>query len=409
MKKIGKRMIPAVLAFSLAASVPAYAEEFVPGPGNPYDEATTARLKDNVLEYDEIEMLIDTYNQTLKNLKESYSDLKDSYKTTDKLKEKMYDMSGTIADGANQLSGAASMLEATLGYPGMAAPGAYAEALYQSEMLSMVAEQTILQADSITSMTPDMLKVKMVDSTRALLVSGAQNAMIGYEQLLLSRESLADTIGLLEEVYKSTQTQAEVGLATANDVLTAKQNLESVQANMITIDSNEIKIRQSLCTLLGWEYDGTPEIQKVPAADMSRIDRMNPETDKEAAIANNFTLKYNVLDYAEKTDGSVEQMNLERTIEEQKATISSSLVNLYNDVLQKRNEYQTAVAAFELEKTKMDTAERKMQVGTIGRLEYLQQKNAYVTKEIAVKNADLALFQAMETYDWAVKGNLNIS
>lgn len=409
MKRIGKRVIPAVLAFSLAAAVPAYAEEFVPGPGNPYDEATMARLKDNVLEYDEIEMLIDTYNQTMKSLRDSYSDLKDSYKTTDKLKEKMYDTSGAIADGANQLAGVASMLEGTLGYPSIAAPGAYADALYSSEMLSLQAEQLILQADSVTSVTPDMMKVKMVDSTRALLISGAQSAMIGYEQLLLNKESLEDTIGLLEEVYKSTQTQASVGLATANDVLTAKQNLEAVQANMITIDANEIKIRQSLCTLLGWEYDGTPEIRNVPETDMSRIERMNPETDKETAIANNFTLKYNVLDYAEKTDGSVEQMNLERTIEEQKATIASSLVNLYNDVLQKRNEYQTAEAAFELEKTKMDAAERKMQVGTIGRLEYLQQKNSYVTKEIAVKNADLSLFQAMETYDWALKGNLSIS
>ena len=409
MRKFSKRMIPAVLAISLAASVPAYADEFVAGPGQPYDDATMARIRDNVLEYEEIDLLIDAYNTTLKNLRNTYSDTYDDYKDVVKLKDQIYSGSGTLSEKAGELSGTASMFESLLGYQSMVTPGTYGELLYTSEVLAQQAEQMTLSADSLTAVTPEMLRIKMLDSTRAALISGAQSAMIGYEQLLLQKDSLADSIGLLEEVYKSTQTQASVGLATENDVLNAKQNLDSVRANMITIEANEVKIRQTLCKLLGWEYNDNPEIQKVPSADLSRIDGMDPEIDKEAAIANNFTLKYNKLDYDELTAGSVEQQNMARTIDEQTASISSSMVELYNDVLQKRSEYQTAAAAFELEKTKMEAADRKMQVGTIGRLEYLQQKNAYVTKEIALKTADLALFQAMETYDWAVNGNLSVS
>lgn len=409
MRKFSKRMIPAVLAISLAASVPAYADEFVAGPGQPYDDATMARIRDNVLEYEEIDLLIDAYNTTLKNLRNTYSDTYDDYKDVVKLKDQIYSGSGTLSEKAGELSGTASMFESLLGYQSMVTPGTYGELLYTSEVLAQQAEQMTLSADSLTAVTPEMLRIKMLDSTRAALISGAQSAMIGYEQLLLQRDSLDDSIGLLEEVYKSTQTQASVGLATENDVLNAKQNLDSVRANMITIEANEVKIRQTLCKLLGWEYNDNPEIQKVPSADLSRIDGMDPEIDKEAAIANNFTLKYNKLDYDELTAGSVEQQNMARTIDEQTASISSSMVELYNDVLQKKSEYQTAAAAFELEKTKMEAADRKMQVGTIGRLEYLQQKNAYVTKEIALKTADLALFQAMETYDWAVNGNLSVS
>ena len=275
--------------------------------------------------------------------------------------------------------------------------------------IAQQAEQMTLSADSLSAVTPEMLKVKMVDSTRAALVSGAQSAMIGYEQLLLQKESLEDSITLLEEVYKSTQTQASLGLATENAVLTARQNLESAQAGRLALDASEVKLRQSLCTLLGWEYNGNPEIRKVPEADLSRIGAMDPAADKQAAIDNNYTLKYNRLSYEQLTDGSVEQQNMARTIEDQTAAISSSLENLYNQVLQKRNEYQTAVAALELEKTKMEAADRKMSVGTIGRLEYLQQKNSYAAKETAVKTADLALFQAMETYDQAVEGNLSVS
>ena len=404
---MGRRVIPAAL--SLAWTVPAYAEEFVPGPGQPYDDATMARIQDNVLEYEEIGLLVDTYNQTLKNVKDTYSDTKNDYKDVDKLKNQIMEGSGSLADQAGQLSGMAGTFEDLLGYQNMVTPGTYAELVYSSEILAQQAEQMTLSADSLTAVTPEMLKVKMVDSTRAALVSGAQSAMIGYEQLLLQKESLEDSIALLEEVYKSTQTQASLGLATENAVLTARQNLESAQAGRLAMDASEVKLRQSLCTLLGWEYNGNPEIRKVPEADLSRIGAMDPAADKQAAIDNNYTLKYNRLSYEQLTDGSVEQQNMARTIEDQTAAISSSLENLYNQVLQKRNEYQTAVAALELEKTRMEAADRKMSVGTIGRLEYLQQKNSYAAKETAVKTADLALFQAMETYDQAVEGNLSVS
>lgn len=406
---MGRRVIPAVLAVSLAWTVPAYAEEFVPGPGQPYDDATMARIQDNVLEYEEIGLLVDTYNQTLKNVKDTYSDTKNDYKDVDKLKNQIMEGSGSLADQAGQLSGMAGTFEDLLGYQNMVTPGTYAELVYSSEILAQQAEQMTLSADSLTAVTPEMLKVKMVDSTRAALVSGAQSAMIGYEQLLLQKASLEESIALLEEVYKSAQTQASVGLATENAVLTARQNLESAQAGRLAMDASEVKLRQSLCTLLGWEYNGNPEIRKVPGADLSRIGAMDPAADKQAAIDNNYTLKYNRLSYEQLTDGSVEQQNMARTIEDQTAAISSSLENLYNQVLQKRNEYQTAVAALELEKTKMEAADRKMSVGTIGRLEYLQQKNSYAAKETAVKTADLALFQAMETYDQAVEGNLSVS
>ena len=402
-------MIPAALALSLAWTVPAYAGEFVPGPGQPYDDATMARIQDNVLEYEEIGLLVDTYNQTLKNVRDTYSDTKDDYKDVDKLKSQIMEGSGNLADQAGQLSGMAGTFEELLGYQTMVTPGTYAELVYSSEVLAQQAEQMTLSADSLTAVTPEMLKVKMVDSTRAALVSGAQSAMIGYEQLLLQKDSLEDSIALLEEVYKSTQTQASLGLATENAVLTARQNLESAQAGRIALDASEVKLRQSLCTLLGWEYDGNPELRKVPGADVSRISALDPAADKQAAIDNNYTLKYNRMSYEQLTDGSVEQQNMARTIEDQTAAISASLENLYNQVLQKRNEYQTAAAALELEKTKMEAADRKMSVGTMGRLEYLQQKNSYAARETAVKTADLALFQAMETYDQAVEGNLGVS
>ena len=417
------RVIPAALALALAAApVNAFAATkavqatgvadengFISQPGNEYDDATMKKLADNMLEYDEIGKLVEVYSPTFKTVKETYSDKKDAAKDVVKLKSKLLDSSGELADTASTLKGSLDAAKEMIGKVPAMTPTNYAQLYYSSELMDYQADAIALQGDSLEQVSPEQMHIKLVDSTRAALTAGAQSAMIGYEQLLLQKESLEDSITLLEEVYKSTQTQASLGLATENAVLTARQNLESAQAGRLAMDASEVKLRQSLCTLLGWEYNGNPEIRKVPEADPSRIGAMDPAADKQAAIDNNYTLKYNRLSYEQLTDGSVEQQNMARTIEDQTAAISSSLENLYNQVLQKRNEYQTAVAALELEKTKMEAADRKMSVGTIGRLEYLQQKNSYAAKETAVKTADLALFQAMETYDQAVEGNLSVS
>lgn len=412
-RKMGKRMVPAVLALSLCMSQAAFAAEaaddFTPGPGNVYDADTEARLKDNVLEYEEIPLLIQEYNQTLKNVRESWRDSKDSSKDVAKLQDQILSGAGALSDQSQQMAGMASMFEDSLGKQNQVTPAAYAQMVYSSELLAQQADQMTLSVDSLSKITPEMLYVKMVDSTKASLTAGAQSAVIGYEQLLLQKQSLNDSLELLEAVYESAKKQAEVGMATETSVITARQNLESAKAGLITLEANETKVVQSLCTMMGWSYNDRPTIEAVPSADMSRIDGMHPEIDQAAAVSNNYTLKYNEMDLANKTDGSVEQQNLRRTIENEKEQVASSLNNLYNDVLQKKSEYETAVAAYDLEKKKMDSAEVKMQVGSIGKLEYLQQKNALTTKEIAVRTADLALFQAMETYDWAVAGNLSLS
>ena len=217
------------------------------------------------------------------------------------------------------------------------------------------ADAIALQGDSLEQVSPEQMHIKLVDSTRAALTAGAQSAMIGYKQLKLNEESLESGLTLLEAVYQSTQNQAANGLATQSQVLSARQQLESTQATKLTLTSSEQKLRQTLCTMLGWKYDAKPEIKDVPASDLTRIDGMNPEKDKQAAQDNNFTICYNVLDLDNKDAGSVEYQNLQRTIKQEKEEVASSLVNLYNDVLQKRNELQTAKAAYELEKTKMET------------------------------------------------------
>ena len=321
------RVIPAALALALAAApVNAFAATkavqatgvadengFISQPGNEYDDATMKKLADNMLEYDEIGKLVEVYSQTFKTVKETYSDKKDAAKDVVKLKSKLLDSSGELADTASTLKGSLDAAKEMIGKVPAMTPTNYAQLYYCSELMDYQADAIALQGDSLEQVSPEQMHIKLVDSTRAALTAGAQSAMIGYKQLKLNEESLESGLTLLEAVYQSTQNQAANGLATQSQVLSARQQLESTQATKLTLTSSEQKLRQTLCTMLGWKYDAKPEIKDVPAADLTRIDGMNPEKDKQAAQDNNFTIRYNVLDLDNKDAGSVEYQNLQRS------------------------------------------------------------------------------------------------
>ena len=158
MKRLMGRVVSTTLACSLAVTpVMAYGAEFKAEPGMPYDVETTAKLEDNVMEYEEIGRLVDVYNTTLQNLRETYKDTKDSLSDIDDLKDQIEDGSDQLADAADQLQTTAEMFKGMLGFespmlpPGMSvAPSAYAEMVYSSVLLGQQSEQILLSADQLT-------------------------------------------------------------------------------------------------------------------------------------------------------------------------------------------------------------------------------------------------------------------
>ena len=79
-------------------------------------------------------------------------------------------------------------------------------------------------------------------------------------------------------------------MTTQVDVLNAKKEVQAMEGNLIQMQSSIDSTRQNLCLMTGWDYNGQPEIQEIPALDMSRIAAMNPETDKQTAVKNNYDL-----------------------------------------------------------------------------------------------------------------------
>lgn len=417
----GKKALMIMTAISLSATTPMHV--LADNPEFAHDEETWARLRDNVMEYDELQMLVEEYNPTYMNNQVSYKDsrtkddaetvrqdLKDAADEMSSQAEDMRDTADGLLDLANSLQNMSKdQADAVLKQAGISSIGSLMSsynAMYMgAAMMDNNALKQNISADSAYE-DDDSRRVKYLKTQNSLIVS-TQTMFSSYNQMRSSLDTIQKNIEIMEAVLRSTETRAALGMATQADVLNAKKNVQSLQASYTQARSSADSIKQSLCMATGWEFNAEPDIRQVPAADMSRIAAMNPETDKQTALANNYDLQYNKAIMKNMTEGSTDKKNMERTIKNLEETIAASVVNLYNDINLKKTSLELAEAALLTETTAMNAMERKYQLGMVSQLEYLQEQAAFLGKQIDRQTAEMALFQAMEAYDWALKGMLS--
>lgn len=387
MKKTGtgwRGFLTLSLAAALAAAAPAGALAASPEFARTPEE--WERLRDNTLEYEEIPDLIREYNSTVQNNMISYGD----YRGKD---------ANEIADDYRE---AAQTLYDSVVWPSEDDTG-YA-------MLYSAAETAQAQARQLEKMADENVSDGMIikwqyDQVEASLSSTAQNLMSQYYQLLENRKMAEAGKELAEASLRSVETQASLGMATENDVLTAREAVKTAEAGVISAESNIQSVKQNLQVMTGWAYNSEPEIAQMPPMDVTRIDAMNPETDLEKALENNYTLLI-AKRTLENTSDAANQQIQRQTIANTEQQIASGLTDLYSQVLQARNTYDQARSALELEEKNMAAAETKYGLGMISRLEYLQARNAYVESQANFRIQELALQSAMDAYDWALRGNM---
>lgn len=346
-----------------------------------------AKLRDNVMEYDELEGLIQEYNVTVQTNQLDLNEFKKKYgDTKDDVSQKYRDM--------------AEEIYASVDYPDSDDP------MYGYMVSSVLMAE--IQAKNLEKQADDNLEDSEIIYTNyqqaeKTLVTVAQSNMVSYQKGLLELRQLEIARDQAQMAFNSAQVKMEIGSATQVDVLNAQEALQTAERNIESKKSDNETLRQKLQVMLGWKYSDTPEIREIPAADASRIAGMDPLADKTAALENNYTLKVNKKKLANAGSSStVESLN--KTIADNEQKIGSSLVTSYQNVLAAKLSYDQAAADLELESRNFQTMELQYQQGSVSRNEYENQKLLVENKQLAAKIADMNLFQTMETYDWAVAG-----
>lgn len=380
-----KRAVPAGMAVVMAMAAPAAA--FAGSPEFARTAEEWARLRDNVIEYGELADLVQEYNVTVQTNRLELKKFKDEYGTTKD------DVSQKYRDLANEIY-------ANLTYPETDDPtygymvGSVLSAEVQAKNLERQADNNLEDSEIIA------LNYESAEKT---LVTVAQNNMIAYANSQAQVQQAQIAQKQAQQAYASAQVSFANGLATQVEVLSAQEALQTAERNVVSAQAAVENARQKLQVMLGWKHDDAPQIEAVPAADMSRIAGMDPTADKAKALENNYTLRVNKKKLAN-AENSKTRESLEKTIADNERKIGSALVTAYQNVLTAKLSYEQASADLALANQNFQKMSVEHAQGMVSANDFAKQQYDVQTKELALQLADRNLFQAMEAYDWAVNG-----
>ena len=424
MKRQYRQVLPLLTAAALASFSPVQA--LAANPQFAHDEATWGRLQDNTMEYDELSLLVEEYNPNYQNEQASYNDTKNDddaaeirrdaknsaaelYDSADDLRSQAEDLSDQAADLSDQAEAAREAGNAALAAQLQAGAASYmagyAPLMSAAAMTQNSALKSDISADS-SFVDSDMRKIQHIKNQKGIIVS-VQNLFNSYNQLRANADLIQKNVEVMEAAANAVQTQASIGMATQADVLKSQKNLQSIKATQIETLASLETLRQNLCMMTGWSYDAQPEIKEVPQADLASVDQLNLEADRQKALENNYDLQYSRRALNNMQENSTDKKNQERTVKNLEQSISASMTNLYSDIQQKKIAWQLAQAELATEQQSMSATETKRRLGMVSSLEYLQAQSSFLGKQIAERTANMSLFQAVETYNWAVNGYLS--
>ena len=365
-------------------------------PVTEYDVETLDKFRDNVLEYWEIPGLVEQYNTTFRNQLEQYYYNPGS--STGLTRQQLLDLADELRNEAKILEDSAEEDKSEL------TRRQYED--YRSNIRVLKARAKDLEDAAEGKSAAGSSAIRALRITRDKETKEARALMREYETLAAQSEIADKNLEIAELSYETAKRQMELGLYSAEDVLSAEEALNAARAKAASAKTSYVSGRQELIKMLGWSYDGNPEIRKIPEPDLEAIAGYDPVRDEAKAIENNITLFETRMNSSQSQGGANKKA---RNIQEQENSVRSSLDLLYRDVMQKKAAYEAAALQYTAAQADKAAADRKHGLGMVSNQEYLTAENTWLSEKAAYEAAGLALTAAMEEYEWAVKGLLELS
>ena len=377
MKKALCIITAAALLAASAASVYAATPEF----GKTQEQWD--RLRDNTLEFDEIDDLIHEYNPTVKNNAADLKEFRKDYGTTNA------EVSQKYADLAAE-------------YRENSAPDDSNPASALNEVSNEAfAQQAETQADkNLEDYETKRLGYEMSEKA---LAQGARSNMIAVYTDKLSAENEKLNVELLESQLQIKKAQAATGTGTQVDVLKATEELLNAKKTSIQADAAVDTAKKKLQIACGWKYADDPVIGTLPEPDFARIGTMNPDADLQTALDNNYTLKINKRKLSNARYSNAKQ-TMETTIADNEQSVGMALKTAYLNAVAAKDAYDYAVAADKIQQQTLVQTEKSFEAGNASEIELKSQKTTSKMTKIAVEKAKYAVLEALMNYDYAVAG-----
>lgn len=340
------------------------------------------RLQDTLIEYQELGSLIHANNLTVQKLTDSTAEAKEDYiKIRDSLR-----VEKASADAAKEEAKEQGDTDS------------YAEYASYSAIYKAAIQNYNKMIDRLDRYSSNKSRLELEKQ----LTNAAQNLMISWQSISLQKETLETLEALYREQYEIALLQQQAGLAAGQDVLTAYNNWQDASISLQSLTDSEATVYQNLCLMLGVDETGSMQLQRIPAADLERISQLDLERDTITAIGNNSEIK-NTRNAS--SDGSTSgTANKQRTLADLENQVTLKMKQLFEAVTEAKQSYDAAQAGYAGTQITWTNTQNKYSLGMLSNADYLREKLLYVQKKADFEAADLSLFQALEAYDWAVKG-----
>lgn len=394
MKKID--VLPLCMAAGLAFSfvIPAYGST---GPGQkeePVPNGITQQqwdsLNDQTIEFDELTDLVRYFNPGIQNITDTvYDSLGNQRYIQNEMKRYIMNLN----DEADELkdSGAANTAS------GMEQYMILDQTVKSMKMSVEKMGRSLDYMDRSNSSVQSNITQAVKSNTYY-----ANQVMISYNNALANRNTLIKAAELSNSVLETQKISVSQGILTETDVLSAQKEVLSAQSSLLKLDQTIDSLRSSLCLMTGYSKDTSPAIGDLPTLSSDTISAISLETDTAKAIGNNYNL---ISERHTSSDHSTAGMNSKKAIVlEGEQDVAIAMQSYYQALIQEKNAYEASCTSYEKAVLEKEKADRSYQMGITSRIDYLQAQLSYLKAESAKQNAYGALYQAYDTYQWAVNG-----
>ncbi|MEY8354609.1 hypothetical protein AALB39_14795 [Lachnospiraceae bacterium 54-53] len=393
-------LLAAVFLNLMVNPFPAVMAAYTNGPGilpvsvpEGYDEDTWERLNDNLLEYEELADRIKEFNSNMISADGAFQaameDVSDEARSAYKEAEDYRNDADDLRD-----SGGTSTVEGQIMYATLRA--------YQKAMQST--GDQISRAVEVNS-RPNSSSYGSVRKAWKQLTSAAQQVMLGYSTAVSQKNTLLAMEEMYDRIYDSTVKKQKLGMATDAELLAAKKNALAAKSSLSSLDNTIDSLRSTLCLMTGWNEGDFPEICPVPPLDMERIEKINLETDTDAAIRNNYTIISTRHEDSDQTSAGFKSKA--RSVSQSEQMVAIELENIYGDIKKNMKEYEASVTAYEQALITQKAANVQLQNGMISCSDYLGLQISVFQAEGEKNSSELALRRSVEEYYWATEGLLD--
>ena len=339
-----------------------------------------ARLRDNKLEWDEIDGLVNEYNSVVIN---NNIDLQDNAgKDAEEIRNDLLDAAADMDDMASEADSedGGSMTAATY--------------RMQAEQLRQSADSNVSDVE-VLSLQYKAVEASVADSVR--------NYFISYHTAIVQKEYDSKQAEIARLAYDTAVNQFNVGMATELDVLSAKEAMQSAEATLISDDSDIASAKRNMMVLCGWKYESDPEIGDMPEFDIEASDDMNVDEDIEKALENNYNYRADQSKLDNAPSVTIREQ-YEETVKNDREQIAADIKSKAASVRLAKSTYDQALANLDNQKRDLESKRLQASLGTISQKEFSNAELTVSSLENDLKLKEYALFSALTAYNSAVSG-----